>query len=727
MKKLLALMLTLCLTVSLCGMAYASGEPSGAPSGEAGSWSIKDMTPSSYAYQVQDTGRRAKDEGHIYIGYDIEDGALVPAESNWTEADAASFASDDEYDAIIDMDVEVEGPGFTAVRSSGDSTVYVTGSYDIHDEDNGYYASDFTGTGVSFISNLGSHLVLEGIDFTSHGFSRAFAMAYGTKMQLGGNSAEAVSTILDIRNCDVKAYGHDPFDTWEGYTSSANTSIMITPPYVLGIYGGIRTLNVLGTKATLIVEDSYLASGGWGVLSSDGCDSPAFYILDSTLAAIPASQGGSNSGWKLFGYDEDAYGSAYGSYLIGDAQEYFHGVQFEGLTYCSILTGGDAWIDSLHKGDSIDLVDPATGETIRTYTADKDVISHVNTVFGWMTHNEGTITVGDAVVTPAECAFLYKNADVDFTMDGTDARPGNGILLQMIDNDDNGFAAYQTEAAGVLRDAANLNVAYEFTSDVTVQPGKTYYERVGEDEYVEVTNPENGAIPNYYEKTYSGNNVTLTLANNAYEGDIWNGTGYYGENGDVLTVTLDNAGLTGRICLSTAPHAIALEGRNVDEILAAIDEANAENAAIVYGDYDGLDPIKYEFLDADGNVCGKDGAAYIHFTRWSVNQYYLLGHVVNFVNVNGAANINVIVPAGSTWTVTDESVISYLKVEGTVYGTVTENADGTITVLPGTTAVPAGEYGSQAVAGASGEMGGPGASSEEPSGEASSAASGEAS
>ena len=470
-------------------------------------------------------------------------------------------------------------------------------------------------------------------------------MAYGTKMQLGGSGAEAVSTILDIRGCDVKAYGHDPFDTWEGYVSSANTSIMITPPYVLGIYGGIRTLNVLGTKATLIVEDSCLASGGWGVLSSDGCDSPAFYILDSTLAAIPASQGGSNSGWRILGYDEDAYGSAYGSCLIGDAQEYFYGVQFDGLTYCSILTGGDAWIDSIHKGDVIDLVNPATGETVRTYTADEDVISHVNTVFGWMTHNEGTITVGDVVVTPAECVFLYKNADVDFTMDGTTAQPGSGILLQMIDNDDNGFAACQTEAAGVLRDAASLNAAYEFTTDVTVQPGKTYYLREGEDTYVEVENPDNGNIPNYYEKTYSGSNVTLTLENNAYEGDIWNGTGCYGENGDVLTVTLDNASLTGRVCLSTAPHAIALEGRDIDEVLAAIDEADAGNAAIVYGDYDGLDPIEYEFLDADG----------------------------------------------------------------------------TITVTPGSDVIPAGEYGSQAVVGSasgSGEMGGPGGSNEA-SGEAS--------
>lgn len=708
--------LALCLALSLCGTALASGVPSGELSMETASYSVEDMTPSSYAYQVNDTGRKDKDEGHIYIGYDIEDGAFVAAESNWTEADAVSFASDDAYDAIIDMDVDVEGPGFTAVRSSGDSTVYVTGTYDIHDDENGYYASDFSGTGVSFISNLGSHLVLEDIDFTSRGFSRAFAMAYGTKMSMGG-SADAVSTILDIRSCDVTAYGHDPFDTWEGYTSSANTSIMITPPYVLGIYGGIRTLNVLGTKATLIVEDSYLASGGWGVLSSDGCDTPYFYIIDTTLAAVPASQGGSNSGWKIFGYDEDAYGSAYGSYLIGDAQEYFYGVQFDGLTYCSILTGGDAWISSIHKGDTIDLVDPATGDTVRTYTAAEDVVSHVNTVFGWMAHNEGTITVGDVVVTPAECAFLYKNADVDFTMDGTDSRPGNGILLQMIDNDDNGFAAYQTEAAGVQRDAASLNVAYEFTTDVTVQPGKTYYERVGEDTYVEVEDPENGAIPNYYEKTYSGNNVTLTLANNAYTGDIWNGTGYYGENGDVLTVTLDNADLTGCICLSTAPHAISLEGRNVDEVIAAIEEANAENAAIVYGSYDGLDPIEYEFLGADGNVCDKADAAYIHFTRWSVNQYYLLGHVVNFVNVNGAANINVIVPDGSSWTVTDESVISYLNVQGTVYGSVTENADGTITVLPGADAIPAGEYGSMAVAGASasGEMGG----SDEASGEAS--------
>lgn len=713
MKKLTALVLVLCMLFSVGSMTVAaSGDPSveasAEPSHEAlAGYSIEDLTPSSYAYQVSDTNRQSKDAGHVYIGYDIEDGELIATESNWTAEDAVSFETEGEYDAAINMNVDVEGPGFTVVRADGDSTVHVTGTYNIHDEDNGYYASDFTGTGASFISNLGSHMVLEDIDFTSRGFVRAFAMCYGTKMSLGGNGADPVSTVLDIRNCDVVTYGHDPFDTWEGYTSGANTSIMITPPYVLGIYGGIRTLNVLGTRATLIVENSSLATGGWGVLSSDGCDTPYFYIIDSTLAAIPESEGGTNSGWEIFGYEEDAYGSAYGSYLIGDAQEYFYGVNFDGLTYCSILTGGDAFIDSLVAGQKIELRDATTDEVIRTYVAEEDVQSTVNTVFGWMTHNEGTIHVGDVIVTPAESCFLYKNADVDFTLDGTTVDAGNGIILQMIDNDDNGFSAYQTEDAGVKRESANMNVAYEFTADVTVQEGKTYYERVAEDTYVAVEDPTTEGIASYYEKTFSGNNVSLNLVNNDYVGDIWNGTGYYGENGDVLTVTLENAGLTGRISLSTAPHAISLEGRDVEQVLAAIDKANADNAGIVYGDCASLDPIEYEFLDAVGNTCEKADAAYIHFTRWSVNQYYLLGHVVNFVNNNGAANINVIVGEDSSWTVTEESVINYLEVNGTVNGTLVENDDGTVTLMPGGGTVAAGEYGELAVAGASasGEMG----------------------
>ncbi len=707
MKKLLSLALALCMVLSLCSVSALASSGEASKENEAESYTIDEMTPSSYAYQVSDSNRQSKDAGHVYIGYDIEDGELIAAESNWTEEDAKSFESDSEFDAVIDMDVDVEGPGFTAVRSTGDSTVYVTGDYEIHDDTDGFYASDFTGTGVSFISNLGSHMVLEDIDFVSEGFVRAFAMCYGTKMSLGGNGADPVTTILDIRDCDVTTYGKYAFDAWEGYTSGANTAIMITPPYVLGIYGGIRTLNVLGTRSTLIVEDSELATGGWGVLSSDGCDTPYFYVIDSTLEALPASEGGMNSGWEIFGYDEDDYGSAYGSYLIGDAQEYFYGVDFEGLTYCSILTGGDAVIDSLKKGDEIELLDAATDEVIRTYKAKKDIKSHVDTVFGWMTHNEGTIYVGDVEVTPAECCFLYKNADVGFTLDGTTVEPGNGIILQMMDNDDNGFSAYQTEASGVMWDAANTNVAYEFTADVTVQEGKTYYDRVDENTYVAIENPTTEGIASYYEKTFSGNNVTLDLENNAYTGDIWNGTGYYGENGDVLTVTMDNASLTGRISLSTAPHAISLEGRDVDQIVAAIEAASAENAGITYGDVAGLEPVEYEFLDAAGNICDKANAAYIHFTKWSVNQYYLLGHVVNFVNNNGAANINVIVGKDSTWTVTEESIINYLNVEGTVNGTLVENADGTITLMPGNGTVSAGEYGEMAVAGASasGEMG----------------------
>ncbi len=694
MKKLMALILLVCMVLSLGSMAFASDEIAS----ETASYTTEDMEASSYSYQVSDTSRQSKDAGHVYIGYDIEDGELVEAESVWTEADAVSLTADDTFDAIISMNVDVEGAGFTSVRSTGDSTVYVTGTYYIHDDTDGYYASDFTGTGVSFISNEGSYMVIEDVTFVSEGFVRAFAMCYGTKMSLSG-SAEGVTTVLDIRNCDVTTYGKYAFDAWEGYTSSADTSIMITPPYVLGVYGGIRTLNVLGTQATLIVEGSSLSTGGWGVLSSDGCDTPYFWIIDSTIAALSESNGGMNSGWAILGYDEDAYGSAYGSYLIGDAQEYFYGVQFVGLTYCSILTGGDAYIDSIYAGDEIELLDAATGDVIRTYVAEEDVISTVNTVFGWMAHNEGTITVGDVIVNTAESVFLYKSADVTFTLDGTTVNPASGIILQMIDNDDNGFTTYQTEDAGVKTESASVNVSYAFTTDTAVQEGKTYYQRVDENTYVEVENPTDEGTVDYYERTYSGNDVALNLLNNDYEGDIWNATGYYGENGDVLTVTLENATLTGRICLSTAPHGISLEGRDVEEVIAAIEAANAENATIVYGDADGLDAIEYEFLDADGNVCEQDEAAYIHFTKWSVNQYYLLGHVVNFVNVNGAANINVIVDADSTWIVTEESVISYLKVDGAVYGTITENEDGTITLMPGDELVAAGEYGSMAVVG----------------------------
>ena len=84
---------------------------------------------------------------------------------------------------------------------------------------------------------------------------------------------------------------------------------------VLGNQGGIRAVNVLGRTdpSTIIAADSVITAGGWGVVSTDGCTTPQLYFYNTDLYILPECEGGMYSGWKILGYDEEAYGSGYGT------------------------------------------------------------------------------------------------------------------------------------------------------------------------------------------------------------------------------------------------------------------------------------------------------------------------------------------------------------------------------------------------------------------------------
>ncbi len=123
---------------------------------------------------------------------------------------------------------------------------------------------------------------------------------------------------------------------YKGYVNCADQNVMISPPWVLGIQGGVRAGNMLGDRSTLTVVNSRITSGGWAVLSTDAGTSPMMNVVDATLEILPESKGGMSSG--KFSYSSK-YGSGYGTYLTGNAKENFYGVTFKGLTYAGHLHG----------------------------------------------------------------------------------------------------------------------------------------------------------------------------------------------------------------------------------------------------------------------------------------------------------------------------------------------------------------------------------------------------
>lgn len=629
-KKMISLVMVAAMLLSLVVSANALSLGSISDMGVSGaaklvaaaSPTINSLRVSEYATLDRDRGRRNIDIGHIYVGYAIEDGVLNRANSNWKLPDTGSVVFNN----------YVSGEGFTALYATGKGTeVKASGKLTLVDDSDGQYASDFTGTGVAIVVDDYAKVNASNLNIYTEGFVRAAAIVY--------NGAE-----MTVRNSSLVTMGANPLtESYDGYKNSANTSKMISPPWVLGIQGGIRTINVLGTKPTLNVIDSYLASGGWGVLSTDGCTKPLLNTVDSTLEILSEEEGGMDSGWELFGYEKGKYGSGYGSYIIGDSTELFYGVKIVGGTYGAIGRGGKAVYAS--SNGNIDLYN-AYGAKMETVEG-KGQVSVIDCVYGVKTHANEDIAISyidGTVVNAEESIFMYRSSGTaDFVADKASLNAGNGIILQMIDDDDstvggfNPFNSYLYEDAGVPSRSGN----------------------------------ETGA-------STKCDTVNMTLTNGVYEGDFYNGTGYYKQAGDAMNVVIgEGATVIGDIALTETFHGVPY----------------SEKAVEVLDSY-GVD-VSYVFLDADFYVTADESEAeYIQLTKFSINQYFMLCHLLNRTYYNGYSKADVVVENGGIWMVEEESLITSLKIEkgAKVYGDVSYNADGTLTLTPSEQLLAVGSY-----------------------------------
>ena len=649
--------------------------------------SIADMQVSEFGSNNTTTNRAEHDTGHIYVGVALTDGVVDEANSNW-----ADRVTEEDGTYQIAFHDDVEGEGFTAVRVFGEGNVDVTGDLYIHDDGDGTYDSDFTGMGAAVTSDLGGSVHVKDVNFYSEGIVRSFA--------------NITASDLFVENSSLTAVGANPFkDFYPEYWNTAQTDVMISPPWVLSLQGAVRTINVLGTYPNLVIADSDVTSGGWAVLSTDGCTSPYYWLYNTSLNVLPESQGGMDSGWKILGYDEDAYGSAYAAFMIGSAVENFYGVDINGATWAVVDYGGDAVFQGLKAGETYEATDSETGDVIYTYTAAEDKPSTVNSVFGFLGQTAGSVTLEEgSVFNTADALAIYRDANVDWVFSGAELNPGNGVLVQFMDNDNttiggfDPFGTYLEEAAGFPTEAYEAEASYVFTEDSVVDPDKTYYEDAPDGGYREVENPTDAGTVAYYEKTTPGTYGTVLFEDGEYTGDIYNATGYYEQAADALDVTIaEDAVLNGDIALASHVHGMFLNGRNVDDVIAAIDEANAKHAE-QEGYYAGLDDIEYVFLDENGAVTeNKEEAAAIQFTKFSTMEYYLVAHVINQVYYNGAASLDVIV--NGTWKPAVCSLVTYLEVaDGAhVYGDLTEMEDGSFAITPSENEIEPGIYGTKFV------------------------------
>jgi hypothetical protein len=569
------------------------------------------------------------------VGYYIQDGKIVAKNSLLADKDAAA--------SNFKLDLVAEGEGFNAIIANGkDTDITVTGTITATDKGDGKNASDFSGLGTMILAHDHANVTVKDMKIDTDGFVRAAFIAddHGSIM---------------VKNTTVTAMGANPLtEAFDGFVNSANQAIMISPPWVLGIQGGIRGGNMLGDDTTLSVIDSGITVSGWAVLSTDACNNPMMNIVDTDMIVLPESKGGMSSG--NFSYSSK-YGTGYGTYLIGGAKQNFYGATLKGLTYAAIAANGENVGTYKSSKGKITLKD-ADGDVIETITG-KGKPTTINAVWGFMTHGDATINVLDGtVVNTEESTFLHKAGNVKFNLDNAKVNAKSGILIQMIDNDDStvgmgdmtnmAFNTEFNEKAGWPSENGSVTEPGATAGGMMGGPGGPGGDMAGGpggpgggmaggpggpggDMAGGPGGPGGGMAggpggpggdmaggPGMEGGPGGGmaggsNGMTVSLSNGDYKGDLLNGTGYYTQSGNPLDVTIGKgASLNGAISLTETRH---------------VDEKGKQNT---------------------------------HFT---INEYYYLGHVENRNYRNETASVNVVLKDGGVWTVTGESLISKLAVE----------------------------------------------------------------
>lgn len=404
-------------------------------------------------------------------------------------------------DSAVNVKINSDEESFNGIYVAG-------GTYNINGAKidlNGNGGNDFAGFGAGIMATgSDTKLVVDGADVQTHGAIRPAIIAAN-----GSN--------LVVKNSKIKTEnGTLPSD----YKPNVQLGLMKSAPWMLGISGNCRATNVLGSNTTSTYINSSVASEGWGTLSTDDCSNIKLTSINSNISITGQS--------------------GYGAYAIGDAVDTFYGSNITTPDYGMIITGGTG-IFGASTSENVQTANSnlKLGLTSNEMKALKETQTTVKSNrFGVMCHGSGNIYVKDGTTFDTrETTFLIKGTNANINVDGSKGaqlKTGNGVLLQLMDNDDPG----PVMTNGVMY---NTGVYHEPTGDATLDTThNTTTVTSGTDTIANFSNITlNG---NFYNSTRGGTSTDMTgkkvdLAKN-------------------LSLNFDKSKITGVISASTARHAI---------------------------------------------------------------------------------------------------------------------------------------------------------------------------
>ncbi|MBZ5739560.1 hypothetical protein [Nocardioides mangrovi] len=407
------------------------------------------------------------------------------------------------------------GEAFNGVYVAGGD--YLLDDVDIRFDGNG--RNDFCGYGAAvYATGADTLLRVEGSTVDNVGVVRTAVVADG-----GSRVVVKDSTLCCLD-------GELPAE----YENTGDTTFMMTCPWLLGMYGTVRTTNLLGagTRATYLRANVTVEN--WGCLSVDSGQNCVLVSVNSRLRSTGSD--------------------GYGSYGIGNVTEHFLGTSIDVGSYIMINWG----TLGTHYGDSSPAALQALQDEYDLGLTGADIHSvwpRASTLrsrkFGFMWQSNGAVVIdGATALRTVRTAFLSKASQSEVVVDGSGGASvvaENGVVYQLMDNDNPG---------GV---------------DSVDKPWSRVYTKA----YVEPTDPAVKSA-SWDPTVANATDARGTFTKLRLEGDFYNsvlGGGVGNIQGKNLVLDFDDTRVRGVISASTAKHRVSsIDFSNYEE-LGVVDNA----------------------------------------------------------------------------------------------------------------------------------------------------------
>jgi len=397
--------------------------------------------------------------------------------------------------------------------------------------------NDFIGYGAA-IANYGNSKV------TINNSEIKLKSPWRCALHCGGNS------ITTLNNCRL-------------INESPDHDTKLPPTWVVG-FRGTNRVTQLCDNATVYYNNCYIQGNGWGVLSIDGGQRVRMYVKDSTVEL---------SGPRAHGY---------GAFSIGDALVSYDHCTVSAQGYPLLMGGHEA----LQNGEITN--GTVINSTLCAVMIFRDFGSELKV-------NKGSTLNSDS------STFVVKGSNTYINIDDAVMNPSNGVILQLMDNDEGGMGA--------------SHYVVPIGADVPI-PGRD----------LTVTNPKE--------------DVFMTVSNTEVKGDFYNSTT------NLTSVCIENP--SG--CAQQGVKNLDLKFANakVNGIISAASESHREGVLVI----DEIDSLDLTRVTQTAQEPVNNGVI-VSFDNKSVWTVAGTSYLTSLTVANGAV---IKAPEGKTLTMTVDGV-----------------------------------------------------------------------